>query len=100
MNGYILLERSDSEESAGGECGLLIDATYPILGAPDEPEPEPEFDFDVVVREPGFESSAKAKDCGGGTSEVVFDTGEPPRVLHFRCLGRVAAGYVLIASCC
>lgn len=78
QDGYILLERADSEEDDGGECGLLIEATYPIL------EPIPDFaevaSFEMMgpqlERLPGFESSATANDCGGGTSDVVFDDGE------------------------
>lgn len=80
QQGYILLERSDSEEDDGGECGLLIEATYPIL------EPIPTLDdaefaveaiaLKVVERAEDFESSATANDCGGGTSDVVFDDGE------------------------
>ncbi|CAN0190144.1 unnamed protein product [Ascophyllum nodosum] len=71
MNGYILLERSDSEEKQGGECGLLIEAVYPIL----ESELAYDFWFDpasVIQRPEGFESSASAKDCGGGTTDVIF----------------------------
>ena len=80
QEGYILLERSDSEEDDGGECGLLIEATYPIL------EPIPTLDdaefaveaiaLKVIERAEDFESSATANDCGGGTSDVVFDDGE------------------------
>ena len=76
MNGYILLERSDSEEKQGGECGLLIEAVYPIL----ESEPAYDFWFDpasVIQRPEGFESSASAKDCGGGTTDVIFSDGKP-----------------------
>lgn len=88
-NGYILLERADSEESQGGECGLLIDAVYPVLGKP-EPSAEsspssparPSLQTEngaldeLVVRPPGFEASASAKDCSGGTSEITFDYSE------------------------
>lgn len=74
LNGFILLERADSEEEAGGECGLLIEAVYPVLATPaEEPLFDPEF---AVLRPDGFESSATAKDCGGGTSEIVFNDGE------------------------
>lgn len=84
QEGYILLERSDSEEGDGGECGLLIEATYPIL----EPIPSPDDADETAVemmalakveRPLGFESSATANDCGGGTSDVVFDDGEEER---------------------
>lgn len=73
LNGYIMLERSDSEEEAGGECGLLVEAVYPIL------ESKPSYDllFDpaaAIERPEGFETSASAKDCGGGTTDVVFDS--------------------------
>lgn len=67
------MERADSEEDAGGECGLLIEAVYPVLGSP---ESVPSTFGDVIARPEGFESSATAKDCGGGSTEVVFDDGE------------------------
>lgn len=76
MDGYILLERSDSEEDQGGECGLLIDAVYPILGNPELP---------TIVREPGFESTAIAKDCGNGATEIIFDSGEASRRFWSSC---------------
>lgn len=69
-------------EDEGGECGLLIEAVYPVLGSPtasDAPEEKVRFDLEeatVVLRSVEFESSATAKDCGGGTSEVVFDDSE------------------------
>lgn len=76
-----MLERADSEEDEGGECGLLIEAVYPVLGSPtasDVPEEKVRFDLEeaTVLRSVEFESSAVAKDCGGGTSEVVFDDSE------------------------
>lgn len=78
LDGYILLERADSEEDEGGECGLLIEAVYPVLGSPTASGVSKEkvrfgLDEATVLRSVGFESSATAKDCGGGTSEVVFD---------------------------
>lgn len=100
QGGYILLERADSEEEEGGQCGLLIEAIYPILGTPEEDaDAAAEFAFeaaemigmseaerealwtlvdpsDVAERPVGFQSSASAKDCGGGTSDVVFHDGE------------------------
>lgn len=82
QEGYILLERADSEEDEGGECGLLIEATYPILEDFLIPYDGPvvwEYAGDAlgeVERPLGFESSATANDCGGGTSDVVFDDGE------------------------
>lgn len=89
MDGYILLERADSEEDAGGECGLLIEAVYPVLGSPAQllaPAPYAEdVGLDLawaVERTVGFESSATATDCGGGTSEVVFDDSECGVVAH------------------
>ncbi|CAN0310310.1 unnamed protein product, partial [Ectocarpus sp. 8 AP-2014] len=96
QGGYILLERADSEQDEGGQCGLLIEAIYPILGTPEEDadgaaefaveaaemtemsEAEREALWalvdpsDVAERPVGFQSSASAKDCGGGTSDVVF----------------------------
>lgn len=94
QEGYILLERADAEEGDGGECGLLVEATYPIL----EPIPSPEaadeasLKMMAVERPLGFESSASANDCGGGTSDVVFDDGEEegaggPREGWVRVLG-------------
>lgn len=84
--GYILLERADAEESQGGECGLLIEAVYPVLGKVDDPPGTTTaaaaasvdfLDLDtLVVREEGFSASATAVDCGGGTSEMVFDDRE------------------------
>ncbi|CAN0226430.1 unnamed protein product [Laminaria digitata] len=77
LDGYILLERADSEETEGGECGLLIEAVYPVLGSPAE-EPATELDTAWLEaaweqeRPLGFESSATATDCGGGASDVVF----------------------------
>lgn len=90
QEGYILLERSDSEEDDGGECGLLIEATYPVLEPISAPDDEPVLVSAEVVslemmglveveRPLGFESSATANDCGGGTSDVVFDDGEQDR---------------------
>lgn len=83
QEGYILLERADSEEDDGGECGLLIEATYPILEPPPTPDDELADEaslnmigLEKVERPLGFESSATANDCGGGTSDVVFDDGE------------------------
>lgn len=81
QEGYILLERSDSEEDAGGECGLLIEATYPILEPVDSPsaaadEPEVLLALPEVKRPLGFTGSATANDCGGGNSDVVFDDSE------------------------
>lgn len=82
MDGYILLERANAEESEGGECGLLIEAVYPVLGkAGDSPAADHAsadgLDMDIlVVREEEFVASATAKDCGGGTSEMVFDDRE------------------------
>eukprot|EP00903_Cladosiphon_okamuranus_P012214 g11454.t1 len=78
QEGYILLERSDSEEDAGGECGLLMEATYPILEPIPAPDTADEALYEVIgleamERPVGFESSATANDCGGGTSDVVFD---------------------------
>lgn len=108
QEGYILLERSDSEEDDGGECGLLIEATYPIL------EPIPTVDDveaavemmaqKVAFRPVGFESSASANDCGGGTSDVVFDDGEEEgaegpreRVVVVLCV-RVGVAYFWVQS--
>lgn len=81
QEGYILLERSDSEEDDGGECGLLIEATYPILEPIHAPDAADEASYkmmglEAMERPMGFESSATANDCGGGTSDVVFDDGE------------------------
>ena len=104
LDGYILLERADSEETEGGECGLLIEAVYPILGSPAEDPTKgvtnedlmadvPEADMVLEILEAarenerplGFESSAIATDCGGGASDIVFGDGErggaTPRVL-------------------
>lgn len=85
LGGFILLERADSEEDVGGECGLLIEAVYPVLGTPDETPAKPLAAAEVVAviaqaweieRPVGFESSAAASDCGGGNSDVVFDSSE------------------------
>ena len=86
LDGYILLERADSEEAEGGECGLLIEAVYPVLGSPDEEPAERVAEAEVDMawleaawkeeRPLGFESSATASDCGGGASDVVFGDGE------------------------
>lgn len=72
MNGYILLERADSEEKEGGECGLLIEAVYPIL----ETKPSPDFWLPTAERPDDFESSASAKDCGGGSTDLIFSDGK------------------------
>lgn len=119
QDGYILLERADAEEDAGGECGLLIEAVYPILESSSPPSPpggaaaaaeddrsttrfplpndislenedwaELENDdwiwdlvdaADIAPRPSGFRSSATASDCGGGTTDVVFQDGESGR---------------------
>lgn len=81
LDGFILLERADSVEDVGGECGLLIEAVYPVLGAPTASDASKEkVGFDLleatVLRAVDFKSSATAKDCGSGTSEIVFDDGE------------------------
>lgn len=73
MDGYILLERSDGEESEGGECGILLEAVYPVLGTPEE---APRMELPVVVRGPDFQSSSSAEDCGAGQTEAVFDSRE------------------------
>lgn len=85
MDGFILLERAAAQEKEGGECGLLIEAVYPVLGKADPdaalqlPSRAVELDT-LVVREEGFQSSAIATDCGDGTSEMVFDDSESCRI--------------------
>ncbi|CAM9145108.1 unnamed protein product [Pylaiella littoralis] len=86
QDGYILLERADTAESSGGECGLLIEATYPVLTDASSAFEDTLADLaneavrlsqiamaKWVERPAGFESSASAVDCGGGASDVVFD---------------------------
>lgn len=72
MNGYILLERADADEKEGGECGLLIEAVYPIL----ETKPSLDIWLPTTERPEGFESSASAKDCGGGSTDLIFSDGK------------------------
>lgn len=100
LDGYILLERADSEEAEGGECGLLIEAVYPVLGSPDEDPAKhvSEAEVDMAWLEAAwkkgrplrFESSATASDCGGGASDVVFGDGEraatPGVVCRYMCV--------------
>lgn len=101
QDGYILLERADAEEDAGGECGLLIEAVYPILETPSPPEASSfsSLGYDdilrrvdpanIVERPVGFRSSATASDCGGGTTDVVFQDGEGRKKQLFYSFFRV-----------
>lgn len=106
MDGFILLERAAAQEKEGGECGLLIEAVYPVLGKADPaaffPPPSRAVELDtLVVREEGFRSSAIATDCGGGTSEMVFNDSKYCRMVGAR-KGRdlrVEVGVELLSPC-
>lgn len=71
MDGYILLSRQDDSSA----CGILDDASYPILSVRDDKSPYSPSSVSSpssLSNDVTLQGSASAVDCGGGTA--TFDS--------------------------